>query len=176
MYDPYMIEFLIRTKIMSYNDEYFYIHHAAYVDKMFDYKYTKSLFYAIENKDLSIMQNINKTFIATKIEDPNSLFVTRLEDYYMIDIDVEKYQYITRFMNIDMEVYEAIVNNKYIDSSNKNYPYNILVAYINNDTNYISDNLVNIINSISYNDSNETFYIIPIIMVIISKYIENLAS
>ena len=175
MYDPYLIEFMIRTKIMSYGDEYFYVHHAAYVDRKFEYNYTKTLFYYIQNGTALDMSKISFNATATKIEDPNSLFVTRLEDYYMIDY-FSNYQYITVFNPISIDVLSNVESCTYYDEDDSNYVFNILTAYLKGDTDYISSNITNIIDKLSYDDSATMYYMVPITMVILSKYIETLMS
>ena len=172
MYDPYMVEFMIRTKIMSYSDEYFYITQAMALDKMFDYEYTKSFFYGLENGSVDI-EKISTTGIGIKIEDPNSLFVTRLEDYYYIDL-FPKVKYATRFNTIDIDVLEHIGYNSYYDETDPNYAFNLWVAYLNGDNDYIQNNILSIIDGLDYKPTKEYFYLIPVLMYILTKYIESI--
>lgn len=172
MYDPYMIEFMIRTKLMSYGDEYFHLTQAIYLDNLFDYEYTKSFFYGLENGSID-MDKISTTGVGIKIEDPNSLFVTRLEDYYYIDL-FPKVKYATRFGTIDLDILEHVSSNTYYDETDTNYPYNILVAQLNGDSSYIQTNIIDIINNLDYKPTKEYFYLIPIFIYILNKYIDSL--
>ena len=174
MYDPYMVEFMIRTKIMSNSDEYFYITQAMALDKMFDYEYTRSFFYGLENKSLDL-NKISTTAVGVKIEDPNSLFVTRLEDYYRVDL-FPKYTYATRFSTIDIDILEHIQSNTYYDETDSNYAFNLWVAFFNSDNSYIESNIESIINGLNYQNTKNYFYLVPVLMYILTSYIETLMS
>lgn len=169
MYDPYMIEFLIRTKILSYSDTYFYVHHATTVSRMFDYDYTKTFFYALEKGELNEGKVLNYA-AAIKIEDINSLFVTRLEDYYKIDY-CPPYQYITKFNIISEYVLKAIKEDSKYCTNIENSIYNIWIDYFNGNLS-ITDDMINTILEYPYKNDKESFYIIPITMYIIARYIE----
>lgn len=173
MYDPYMIEFLIRTKIMSYSKEYFFIAHATVMDKMFPYHYTKTFFNTLENPEEFDLNTIKNLAVGIKIEDINSLFYTRIEDYYKIEY-FPKFVNITRFGIFDNDVLSRIESGEYYIEGDDKYIYNIWIAYFNNDTSYLNDNMISIIKNFDYQDNRECFYLVPINMYIISKYIESL--
>ena len=139
---------------------------------MFDYEYTKSFFYGLENGSVDI-EKISTTGIGIKIEDPNSLFVTRLEDYYYIDL-FPKVKYATRFNTIDIDVLEHIGYNSYYDETDPNYAFNLWVAYLNRDNDYIQNNILSIIDGLDYKPTKEYFYLIPVLMYILTRYIENI--
>lgn len=172
MYDPFMIEFLIRNKIMSYGDKYLFIDHATSIHKTFAMDYSRSFFRSLEDKD---PKRINANFTATAdlIKDPNSLFYTRLEYYYSIN-HAPTNPIKSRLQVFDPEVIFAIRDNKYFDNDSNKMHYNLWIAYFNEDNNWIKDNLLDSIKSIDYVDNLEYFYTLAISIFIIERYIESI--
>jgi len=173
IYDPYLIEFLLRTKILSYAKDYIYVHHATNnLRKTFSYEYGKTIFKSIE--DASMISDSYKYYAsATKIEDINSLFVTRLEDYYQVDY-FPKYTYISTFDILNEDLADRIKSNTYYDEGDTNFIYNLWIAYFNNDTSYLNESMIDIIRNYDYKNNKECFYMIPITMYILSKFTEGL--
>lgn len=174
MYDPYMIEFLLRNKIMHYGDKYVFIDHATAVHKTFAMDYSRSFFRSLEDRDPKKIQ-VNFTATADMITDPNSLFYTRLEKYYSIN-HASKDLIKSRLETFDPEVIFAIKKNEYFeDSSDKKY-YNLWIAYFNSDNDWIRDNLLDSIKAIDYMNNLEHFYALAISIFIIERYIEMLVK
>lgn len=174
MYDPYMIEFLIRNKIMNYGDKYVFVDHATAVHKTFSMDYSRSFFRSLEDKD-SDKISANFTATADMIRDPNSLFYTRLEYYYSIN-HASKDPIKSRLQIFDPEVIFAIKKNEYFDMGNPKKYYNLWIAYFNSDNDWIKDNLLDSIKSIDYMDNLEHFYALAISIFIIERYINMLMS
>lgn len=172
MYDPYMIEFLIRNKVMSYGDKFLFIDHATSIHKTFSMDYSKSFFRALEDRSLS-SGVVNFTATADMITDPNSLFCTRLEKYYSIN-HASKDLIKSRLKIFDPEVILAIKENKYFDNDKKYY--NLWIAYFNSDNDWIKKNLLESIKSMDYMNNLEHFYALAISIFIIERYIEVLIS
>lgn len=169
MYDPFMIEFLIRNSVMSSGDSYKFVSHAASTHKTFAMDYNKTFFRSLEDKD---PKRINARFTATAdlITDPNSLFMTRIDDYYSIKY-IDDNPLKTRLQVFDPEVMQKIKNNEYFADGDKKY-YNLWISYFNNDTDFIRENLIDTIRDIDYRDNLEYFYAIPISIFIIKKYMD----
>lgn len=169
MYDPFMIEFLIRNSVLSSGDGYKFVSHAASTHKTFAMDYNKTFFRSLEDKDIN---NINFRFTATAdlITDPNSLFVTRMNDYYSIKY-IDNNPLKTRLQVFDPEVIDKIKKNEYFTEDRKKH-YNLWVSYFNNDTDFIRDNLIDSIRAIDYQDNLEYFYAIPISIFIIKRYMD----
>ena len=83
MYDPFMIEFLIRNSVLSFGDKYIFVSHATTTNKSFGMDYTKTFFYNLENPDNTNIRT-SSSATADMITDPNSLFSCRMEYYYMV--------------------------------------------------------------------------------------------
>lgn len=177
MYDPFMIEFLIRNKVLNFGDEYIYVSHAAGVNKTFAMDYNKTFFRSLE---LGTQANLNKcpNTIATAdlITDVNSLFVTRTHKYYSVQY-IDNSPYKTRFSTIDMDVFEHIRDNKkYAQGDNKEL-YNLWVSYFNDeDISFITSRLLDIIKNIEYMDNLNYFYTLGISIFILEKSIMNIMA
>lgn len=171
MYDPFLIEFLRRNNVLSFGDEYVYVSHAASTNKTFGMDYTKTIFYALENPDRKIAYSTEAT--ADLITDPNSLFVTRLESYYMMHhIDYAPYK--IRIGVVDMDVIEHIKSNTmYLSDDPKEY-YNLWVAYFNDNKNFVNGNMLDMMNKIDFMDNLKCFYALAIGIFILERYIKNM--
>ena len=174
MYDPYMIEFLIRNKVMQYGDKYLFVDHATSVHKTFSMDYSKSFFRSLENRNPKKLQ-ANFTATADMILDPNSLFYTRMEKYYSIN-HASKDLIKSRLQTFDPEVIFAIKENKYFEADSEKKHYNLWVAYFNEDKDWIRDNLLDSIKAIDYMNNLDHFYALPISIFIIERYIEGIVK
>lgn len=173
IYDSYLVEFMIRNKIMSNNSDYIYVNHSIPVSKTFGYNYTTTLYYLLENPELlADMRDISNYASVIGIEDINSLFATRLHMYYKMEY-FDKSPYNTKINILPPEVILNIKSGEYFDSGDMGI-YNILIAYIHNDDKYIGSNIVDMVKSIPLSENKEFFYLIPIYIFIINRYIVSL--
>ena len=168
-YDPFMIEFMRRHDLMS-GEDYFYVAHQTNLEAIFPFEYAKSLFHYIEEKDAAKIGN-GIICTADLITDINSLFTSRLEDYYQIKY-IDNMPFKTRISILDQDVVQHIqFNKKYYDGDKKSV-YNILISYMNDDEGYITDAIINKIHDMEFCDSKDIFYLIPIYIYIIKYYIK----
>ena len=174
MYDPFMIEFFIRNNIMKYGNTYKFVAHATDTHKTFSMDYIKTFFYALENPEL---KNLKYSTMATAdlINDPNSLFATRLEYYYSVNYK-DKNMIKTRFETIDSDVLEHIETGKYYEPGNYRELYNLWIAYFNNGKDFIKGNMIDLITREEYRDNLSNFYTLGITIFILEKYISNLLT
>lgn len=169
MYDPFMIEFLRKNNVLAYGDEYIHVDHAMATNRTFAMDYLKSFFYFLENPD----EDLNPKVIATAdlIQDPNSLFVTRLEDYYWVrHVDPNRMK--SRFYVFDMDIIEHIQKNIAYEKGNKREYYNLWIAFFNNDFEYLKGDLLSKIKLFESFNNLECFYAMGITIYILEKYIE----
>ena len=171
IYDPFMIEFFIRNKVLNFGREYIYVAHATTTNKTFGMDYNKTFFYSLENPEKII--NCSNTVTADMITDPNSLFSTRLDEYYCINYN-DKTPYKTRFQSIPTDVIDHIKSNKLFEKGNPNEIYNLWISYFNNNKDFIHGNILDLIKNIDCMDNLECFYAFGISIFIIEQYIKNL--
>ncbi len=172
VYDPYMIEFLIRNKVLNYGDEYIFVDHATPVNKTFSMDYNRSFFRQLELPD----EEINCTGLATAdlISDPNSLFVTKLDEYYCVRY-LDKTPYKTRFEIFNKDILERVKSGKMYIKGSKNEPYNLWINYFN-PSKALKGDMVALIRDIDYMDNLSCFYMLPITIFILEKYVEKLLN
>ncbi len=171
MYDPFLIEFIIRNDLMKYSDSYVHVEHGTPLDGTFSYDYSKSLFAIIEDPSELGKRKLQNTAGAVEITDRNTLFTTRLDPYYKVEynkIDL----YMGKFTILDPEVVNALKTGEYLHGDLK--PFNLLIAYFNNDDGYITDNLIDILKYTDYTSNKNYYYLIPIDIYVINRFIESL--
>ena len=170
-YDPFMIEFIRRNKIMSTDEKFFYVAHQTTPEVTFPYEYSKTFFYGLETMDKDLIAN-NNIATADLITDINSLFTSRIEDYYQVRYR-DNMPYKTRFTVLDKDLVDAIKFNKKFPNGDKRSIYNIIVSYMNGDSGYIDDSIIEQIHKLDYSDNKTVFYLIPFYIYIIRNYINS---
>ena len=173
MYDPFMIEFLRRNKVLEFGEEFIYVTHATTTNKTFGMDYMKSIFHALENPSPEC--NFNTLVTADMIIDPNSLFAARLEEYYCIH-HVDYTPYKIRIKLVDMDVIEHIRKNEMYHTDNKNEYYNLWIAYFNSNDSIINGDVLSLINKIDFMDNLSCFYALAISIYILERYTKKLIS
>lgn len=168
MYDPFMIEFLMRNSVLKYGDKYIYVSHATYTDKTFGMDYIKTLFYSLENPDETV--KFSNFATADLIDDPNSLFVTRLEEYYKVKY-FDKTPKKTRFQIFNTDLVERIKSGEMFEKGDDNECYNLWISYFNNFSNFDAS-MLEFIKRIDYMDNLNCFYMLGISIFIIEQYIK----
>lgn len=175
MYDPYLIEFMIRNKLMSYGADYVYVHHGASLSKTFGYDYTKTLYYVLEHPEEIDTRTMFTTATAVGITDINSLMTTRQETYYQITYnDPNKIN--ARIEIFPIEVIERCKSGELYKDTDivEKQAYNLMIAYFKKDYDYIKGNLIDMLRQMDYTDNIQYFYLIPINLFIIKSFILHL--
>ena len=168
-HDPYLIEFLIRNKLLEGDSEYIYIGHQINLPSTMFLDYDKTMFRNIELKSKDkIEERISS--IGNLITDPMSIFANRKENYYSIKYD-NSYKGLEMIENLNPSLINAI-NNNTIAEINNTY-YNIIVKYFNN-VEIIESEDIEFLEKIDYQSNIDLFYCIPIIIYIIEYYIKNM--
>ena len=174
-YDPYLIEFMIRNKLMSYGDQYIYVHHDTPVPATFGYDYTKTIFYVLENPDEINTRTIKNTASAIIVSDFNSLMTTTLDKFFQLDYkDTNPYN--AKIEIIPFEIIEKCKSGEVYTSTDPicKQVYNLMIAYFKKDYDYIQGNLIDLLRQLDYTDNKEFFYLIPINIFIIRQFINHL--
>lgn len=175
IYDPYLIEFIIRSKIYSTNDSsYLYVSQATFRSSTFAIEYNRTIFTDIENRNPELSLN---TVWPIYICDPNSLLLDRLEEYMELSIQRQNYQYNNPVNFLDMDLFDRIVNNDPYDESDQSKPIykNIIINFINRaDASSITSTQIESLKNIDYARNKELYYELPVIMYAFSSYINDL--
>lgn len=182
MYDPYMIEFLIRNQIMS-NGEYDYIHvcHQLNLPKTFVIDYDNTIFRAFECKDLEMLRTSIRSIVAEEIVSYGTTFYARYETYFRA-----KYiRYTTGYSgtSLEDELYYRILNGELVtedEVKDENCKFklwlNILIRHFqdaNNDKITITEEELQSLNTeLVTADSMRMFYLIPLLILALEMAIE----
>lgn len=174
MYDPYLIEFFIRNKVLNYGDKFVFVSHAAEVGKTFGMDYNKTFFRCLEQPSKFNVE-CSTTATAALITDINSLFVTKMTEYYQVRYN-DSTPFMTRFITIPMEVLEQIESGEYFAKGHRYESYNLWIAYFKHDISYITEDILDAIKSADALDNKDCFYSLAINIFILEKYIENMMA
>ena len=175
-YDPYMIEFLIRNKILDNgnSNEYIYIDHKIKTINTFSLDYNRTFFKSIEDKDMKHLSKAKTDSTADYIDEFGSVFAARADNYFKMNYFVPAYDpkpqpYV--FHNV-MECFPKtlipkILNKDFytkaeVDQNRIFGLYNIIIKYFNN-VDYCMDDFENM-EAFDFSDSLECFYMMPIII------------
>lgn len=180
LYDPYLIEFIIRAELFATNDEYYmYIYQAVHKPYTFAIEYSRSIFRDIEKNNPKLHLN---SLYPVPVHDPTSLLVNRMEDYYELSINLH-HSWMKPINWLDMDLMDRIINNNPypedadIEAMVEPYPVyrNIIINWLNRDTSDIDSFSItkaelNSLENLNYVFSKDLFYEIPIILYIIKAY------
>lgn len=172
-YDPYMIEFLIRNKVLDKDDNFLYITHQVKIPNTFSIEYGKTFFRYIElnNKDKFVPKICSQ---AKLIDDPLSLLSSRIEDYFEITYNYPENVIRPIIYNFEYDLLDRILNNNKYDSLDKNRYLNIIIKYFNKEN--ICDDDIVALDNINYIPNIRLYYYMPVIIYIINHEIINIIA
>lgn len=178
-YDPYLIQFIINNEILKNDgDKYIYIGHATSLRPEFNIRYTKSIWYILENKELDNIDSCTIKSTARYISDAGSIFSTRYEDYFEMEYAPYNPTVESNTPAIDIfpsQVIGHILNNQLFDYNDRMAIYNVVIKYMNNKDLTIEDIVE--FEKISETDTDRMyFYSIPICIFCLEKFIKMLLS
>ena len=169
MYDPYMIEFLIRNDILNGSDEYIYVHHEVPVPRTFSIDYTDTLFRALETH--CVAKFSSNACVANEIDNQYSLFASVLESYFMINYNGNG---LYKFNPINSELISRVKTNEEFDEYEENAYMNIIIRYMNDSK--IDSSIISLLESINFKPTVDLFYCIPMIIFCLENSIKKLMS
>lgn len=172
LYDPYLIEFMIRNKTLNGTRDYVYIDHATATHRTFGIDYDNTFFRALELKNKQKADKCNTLGVATKVNDIMSLLTTRLEDYYIIDYNVDNYApFATKIEVVSNDFIDNILSG---NTLSEKFPklFKIILDYFND--NEFKEEDLDLLDDIEFLDSKDLFYYIPMIIYILERYTERL--
>lgn len=162
-YDPYMMEFIINNKLMESTDgEFLYLCHQTKLENNFALKYGRTIFHAIETKDLNI-DKYNGIGHGTAILDPNTTFSNRYEDYYCINYDKNTFELVQDIPCFKSEVIDAIRTGTLFKHRTDMMIFNIVIKYFHG-TQIIQNDLDELVGLLDGQESITLFYAVPCII------------
>jgi hypothetical protein len=178
-YDPYLIDFMIKNKIMENSGEgnYHYLSHKTMRDYEFPIRYTRTIWRMIETKNIDMVDNCIIRSGATLIDDPGCIFNTRFERYYQLNYLAEPIfgEVLHDIPIVDQNLLIYIKNKTIFKATEENAIYNIIVKYMN-DMEYTIDDIAPL-ERINENFNSDIYYfLIPILIYCVDSKIKELLS
>lgn len=175
IYDPYLIEFIIRTGIFSEEgNNYLYISQAVHKPDTFSIEYSRSIFKDVE--DINPKMHLNSCY-PVPVHDPNSLLVDRMEDYWELSINIRNK--CNEPINwLDMDLFDRIEKNLPYEDDKKNFYKNIIIKFMNKTSDTFDLNIEDIESAEErdYYFCKELYYEIPLLLYAIREYMNGLQS
>ena len=169
VYDPFLLEFIIRNKLLSGADKYLYLSHQVFLPTTFPIDYEKTFFAALEDKDPTkhyCRCEGNLELCTQKL----SLLYAYPQDYYVMRYDPVSVNF--HLINIfeDPSFMDKIRNNETVDDPLKA----VIIAYFN-DTEITMD-MLNKFKHIDFMENCELFYEIPVVIYCLTQHLNNKAA
>lgn len=167
-YDPYLIEFLIRNKILANGeDSYTHVDQKIFLPNTFGLDYDRTIFRVFERKTPDKILTCDSSNYLEKIISYATVFSARYEDYYRaVYGDRIRPGFNTVCVDQDL-LYHIYEHQLYQDD--KIY-LNILVKY------FYDDNLeyeeIKAIEDMKFTFTKDAFYLIPLIIFCLERFIE----
>ena len=171
LYDPYMIEFMIRNDIIKGSREYIYVHHEVPVPRTFSIEYNNTIYRGLETIDKKYWSV--SPAIAKAIDNPYSLFSSVVDTYFQISYSNTIIGH-GAFSPIPGELLAKIKSGEEYDKEDKNTYMNIIIRYMNNKS--IDSDILPLLEGIQFTPSVDLFYCIPMIIYSLEESVKKLLS
>ena len=172
-YDPYLIEFLRKNKLLDNSGDYIYIQHQTTLDPLFAMNYSKTFFSYLERKQLNGVDGASIHGAGRLIEDKFSIFINRMEDYWEIFYDYPQgYEFLKLVPCFTDTFMSHLVDGHLVEQDD--LFYNLIIKYMH-DVDF-TDKDMKILDSIPYENCPTLYYAIPCIIYCIENYIKKLSS
>lgn len=166
-YDPYMIEFLRENKILDGKDDYIYLYQQVKLSSLFPINYNKTFFKCLEDNDIKRLRFYEHRGIAEYIDDPLSIFNTRMEDYFEVKHSISDIDYGILPCFSD-NLINAIEDGKLLSCTES--IYNIIIKYFRNEP--ITQEDIDVLDYIDFSDNIMIFYAIPCIIYCLERFVK----
>lgn len=167
VYDPYLIEFMIRNSILKGSTQYMYISQQVYLPSTFGVEYDRTFFSALENKDYNkhYCKCAGNLILCTQ---KLSLLYAYPQDYYCMEYSK---------INSKLHIIDIFNDPKFMQKikdceETNNILKNIIIGYFNNKE--ITDYTLEQIKHVDFMQNEELYYLIPLTIYCMEKYIEGL--
>ena len=167
VYDPYLIEFIIRNKILSGATNYVYIEQQMFLNNTFDVDYARTIFSSLEenNLDKHYGRSVGNLLL---LDQKLSIMYQYPMDYYYMEYHNlrQDFFYISIFDDPDFK--NKIKEKKY---TSKDPLKNIIIKYFNKEEITIDD--LKKLEHVDYMENKEFYYMIPMVIYCIEQQMYN---
>lgn len=166
VHDPYLLEFLIRNNILYGSTDYIYLDHQIFLPNTFAVDYDRTIFSTIDHNDLKRHIGLfsgNLLLVTQKL----SLLYAYPQDYYYMEYVRTNSKFYLIDIFDDPDFGNKIKNN----IKTGNVMKDILIGFFNKEN--ISEKQLEQLKHIDYMNNVELYYLIPITIYILDKYIQD---
>ena len=179
-YDPYMIEFCIRNKVLENSGEkYDLLDHKTTLSPVFNIKYNRSIWKIIETREKDELPACKHSSAAQYIEDLGTIFSTRFEDYFELTYnnpDPVQEMFAPAIDIIDPQVIGHILEDQLFDYDSRFGKYNLLIKYFNYHDDITTQDIIPLERIIESENNMENYFLIPMIIYVLEFYIKKLMA
>ena len=169
VHDPYLLEFLIRNDILSGSSEYIYLDHQMFLPNTFGVDYDRTIFSTIDHNDLKRHIGLFTGNILLVTQKLSLLYAYPQDYYYMEYIRTNNKFYLIDIFD-DPDFGNKIKNN----IKTGNVMKDILIGFFNGAN--VTKKQLEALKHIDYMNNVELYYLIPITIYILDKYIQDTLS
>lgn len=160
-YDPYMIEFIRKNKLLDGDGEYIYIQHQTSLEPLFPAYYNKTMFSCLENKDLLHVEQYEIMGAGRGLTNEFTIFSNRMEPYWEIYYNYPVgYEFLDLIPCFKRILIDHIVGEELIETTYTYY--NIIIKYMLDVD--INENDLKELDLIKFENSSLLYYAIPCII------------
>lgn len=166
VYDPYLIEFLIRNKILSGGSNYIYVTQQMFLPGTFAMDYNKTIFGSLEDKKIDKHYGRSVGNLLYCDQKLSLLYAYPIDYYYMTYHNLDaRFFYISIFDDPDFK--NRIMDKKYTQD---NILKDIIIKYFNNEK--ISKEDLDKLAHTDYKDNKTFYYQIPMVIFCIEQQLQ----
>lgn len=183
IYDPFVIEFMKRNKLMDPIRDTVYVTHMTELENTFTLDYMRSVYRAFELRDKNTLARSERHSSAEYISDPGTIFYSMFDNYYAMTYDVviqeNEYGSNNLIEVLGDDLYDHIMNNTKYGDDNMRF-LNIIISYFNNEP-IMYPNIISDLEMLPAATNHaltveQTFYYILFVIFCIDNEIKNLLS
>jgi hypothetical protein len=170
VYDSYLIEFLIRNEILSGADRFIHVAHQMYLDQTFPVDYDRTIFRSIETGSIKSHIGTYTGNLYKCTQELSLLYAYPFDYYYM---EYRRLNPMLFNINIfdDMEFDKSIREN---DCTSRDPMETVLIKSMNSEDITAED--LERLEHIDYMPNRHLFYMIPITIFCLDKYIQSMLA
>lgn len=167
VYDPYLIEFMIRNKILDGATNYIHVSQQVVLPSTFGIDYDTTIFSAIEEKDINkhYCRCVGNLLLCTQ---RLSLLYAYPQDYYCMDYVKLNSKFHPIDIFEDHEFLQKIKNNVQTNNVLKN----IIIGYFNDAM--IDSTVLEQLKHVDFMKNQELYYLIPFTIFCMEQYIQSI--
>lgn len=169
VHDPYLLEFIIRNEILLGSSNYIYLDHQVFLPNTFGVDYDRTIFSTIDHNDIKRHIGLYIGNILLVTQKLSLLYAYPQDYYYMEYVRTNNKFYIIDIFD-DPDFGNKIKNN----TKTGNVMKDILIGFFNETT--ITAEQLEALKHIDYMNNCELYYLIPITIYILDKYIQDKLS